>query len=298
PSLWAAHGKRQVYLTSLLNHPLGGGPALTPAAEIPDLHHFRGSYGAKEVMPLYRDATGKEPNILPGLLELLGEAYGREVSPEDFLAYVYGVLAQPAFTERFADELGTRELRVPLTKDAGLFVEVRDVGAKLLWLHTYGERYVPEGKSAGQVPRGEARCTVAVPGDEEGYPESFEYDPDTRTLHVGEGAFAPVAPEVYAFEVSGLKVVQSWLGYRMKNPKGKKSSPLDEINPTEWPSQFNTELLELLWVLEATLAEYPRQAELLEQVVEGECFKADQLPDVPEYMRKAPKRKKDKDLFD
>lgn len=31
--------------------------------------------------------------------------------------------------------------------------------------------------------------------------------------------------------------------------------------------QFTTELLELLWVLEATVAEYPRQAELLERVV-------------------------------
>ena len=85
---------------------------------------------------------------------MLGKEYGRKVTPEDFLAYVYGVLAQPAFTERFADELGTREIRVPMTKDAALFSQVRDVGAKLLWLHTYGQRFVPKGKHAGQVPKG------------------------------------------------------------------------------------------------------------------------------------------------
>jgi len=298
PALWAAHGERQVYLTTLLNHPLGSGPALTAAAEIPDLHYFRGSYGAKEVMPLYRDAEGEEPNILPGLLELLAEEYGRDVTPEDFLAYVYGVLAQPAFTERFREELGTRELRVPLTKDAELFERIRAAGARLLWLHTYGERYVPEEYERGQVPRGKARCTVPVPGDAENYPEDYTYNEETKTLHVGKGEFAPVEPEVYEFEVSGLKVVQSWLGYRMREPRGKRSSPLDDINVTEWPAQFTTELLELLWVLEATVQQYPDQAKLLEAVVKGECFTEDELPQVPEDMRKPPRRRKAEGLFD
>jgi hypothetical protein len=63
---------------------------------------------------------------------------------------------------------------------------------------------------------------------------------------VGEGAFSPIEPEVYNFKVSGLKAVQSWLGYRMKKPKGKKSSPLDEILPEKWTGEFTTELLELL----------------------------------------------------
>src|SRR5450756_3131581 len=79
----------------------------------------------------------------------------------------------------------------------------------------------------------------------------------TRTLHVGGGEFSPVALEVFEFEVSGLKVVQSWLKYRMKKGAGRKSSPLDDIRPDHWTSHFTTELLELLWVLEATLAVYP-----------------------------------------
>ena len=221
----------------------------------------------------------------------MSKTYGRNVTPEDFLAYVYGVLAHPAFTERYAQELGTRELRVPLTKDGRLFRKVRDVGRKLLWLHTYGERYVPKGKKQGQVPMGKARCVKLVPGDAGHYPEKYWYTDTTRTLHVGEGEFAPVAPQVYELEVSGLKVVQSWLGYRMKRPKGRKSSPLDDINTQEWPSQFTTELLELLWVLEATVAGYPAQARLLSAVVKGRCFKAEELPAVPESARKPPRRR-------
>ncbi|NLF07549.1 MAG: N-6 DNA methylase [Pirellulaceae bacterium] len=289
PALWSSFGRKQVYLTTAFTQALSQGPSVSAAAHVPDLHYFCGR-GAKDIVPLYRDAEGKEANVLPGLLELLAKTYGRKVTAEDFLAYVYGALAQPAFTERFAEELGTRELRVPLTKDAALFAEVRDAGAKLLWLHTYGQRFVPNGKRAGRVPRGEARCTKPVPGDEAGYPETFEYNDAAKSLHVGAGRFAPVERDVYEFEVSGLKVVQSWLGYRMKRPKGKKSSPLDEINPDRWPSEFTTELLELLWVLEETTAGYPAQAELLDAVVKGECFLSDDLPAVPDFARKPPKQ--------
>ena len=155
----------------------------------------------------------------------------------------------------------------------------------MLWLHTYGERLVPEDIPVGQIPRGAARCAKAVPGDANGYPEDFDYNDATRTIRVGEGEFTPVAPEVYGFEVSGLKVVQSWLKYRMKKGAGRKSSPLDDIRPQSWTSRFTTELLELLWVLEETVAGYPAQAELLDAVLEGECFRADELPPVPDEMR-------------
>lgn len=297
PALLHAHGEKQVYATSLFNHPLGGGPALTACSEIPDLHHLRGSYGGKDVLPLYRTADALESNILPGLLDLLTSTYGkrRQVTPEDFLAYVYGALAQPAFTARFHKELETRELRVPITKDAALFEKVRDIGARLLWLHTYGERYVPSGKKKGHVPRGAAKCTKAVPGDADGYPEDFDYNENTRTLRVGEGEFAPVSREVYMFEVSGLKVVQSWLKYRRKKGAGKKSSPLDDLRPERWTSQFTTELLELIWVLEATVEGYPEQAKLLEAVIAGECFSANELPAVPEEMLKPPKAEREAD---
>lgn len=295
PPLWQCRSDRQVFILGAPGE-LTVGPALSPGTDVPDLNAFNNRGGV--TYPLYRDAEAKEANILPGLLEMLSQAYGRGVAPEDFLAYVYGVLAQPAFTERFAKELGTRELRVPLTKDAALFAQVRDVGANLLYLHTYAQRFVPKGKHKGQVPRGSARCLKAVPGEEAGYPDKYEYNDATMTLCVGQGQFAPVAPEVYAFEVSGLKVVQSWLKYRMKNGGGKKSSPLDDIRPERWTDDFTTELLELLWVLEATVEQYPAQAELLAAVVKGPCFKADELPAVPPESRKPPARTGAKGLFD
>jgi hypothetical protein len=207
------------------------------------------------------------------VLEELSETCGRAVTPEDFVAYVYAVLAHPGFTERFWVQLESRQLRVPLTKDADLFAEAVEIGKRLLWLHTFGERFTRRDRPRGRIPRGRARCTRAVPDAPDRYPDSFDWvdGPDGNgTLIVGEGVFAPVAREVYEFEVSGLKVVQSWLNYRMRRPRNvRKSSPLDDIRPERWTAEFTGELLNVLWILEATLAIYPAQRDLLERIVEG-----------------------------
>ena len=284
PDLWRVHGERQLYLTSLLTQPLGRGPALMACADIPDLHHFSGR-GAKDVIPLYRAAIGQPPNVAPGLLVQLPLA-----NAEDFAAYVYGVLAHPAFTTRFASELRTRELRVPITTDAALFAEVRDVGRTLLALHTYSRWPAEphEGRSPALEEPGAARCTRAVPPNEDAYPDVFSHDAATRTLHVGDGQFAPVPAAVYEFEVSGLKVVQSWLRYRMKGGAGRQSSPLNDIRAKRWPAAFTRELLELIWVLEGTLRLYPRQAQLLERVVAGPCLPATAIAAVDPAMRRPP----------
>ncbi len=297
PILWHVNSEKQLYLSSLFSHPLGSGPSLTSSAFIPDLDHFRGSYGAKAVIPLYRDADATKPNILSGLIDLLNKTYKRKITPEDFLSYVYGVLAQPSFTGRFKKELVTQELRVPITKNASLFCKVCDIGSRLLWLHTYAERFIPKGKRRGVIPRGTAKCVKAILSVPEEYPESYEYNDTTQTLHVGKGEFKPVTPDIFGFEVSGLKVVQSWLKYRMKKGTGKKSSPLDDIRPMVWSSQFTTEFLELLWVLESTIKGYPEQTKLLKQVINSNCFLKDDLPDVIEEMRKPVKQQLSGDLF-
>ena len=291
PPLWAAHSEQQIYLTTTLTQVLGSGPALMACALLPDLHCFSGR-GAKDVIPLYRTADAAKPNVSPGLLHRLSREYGRPVAPEDFLAYVYGLLAHPAFVQRFAAELQTRELRLPMTRDPSLFEQVRALGARLLWLHTYGQRFAAEGEWPGVVPQGAARCLKAVPDSAEGCPERFRHNAASQTLHVGKGEFAPVARPVYDFEVSGLKVLQSWLKHRMKEGGGRRSSPLDGIRPQRWTPQFTTELLELLWVLEATLALHPKQAQLLEAATSGECLQAGDLAPPPAALRKPPKAPK------
>ncbi len=251
------------------------------AAAIPDLHYYCGR-GAKDVIPLYRDAEGAGPNVTGGLLQRIAEAHGAAATVERLFAYAYGVLAQPAYVARFWDELEQPPPRLPITKDAGLFACVTDLGERLLHLHTYGERFRSPDRAT--IPQGEARCTKAVPPTP--LPEGHSYDTETRTLHVGDGEFAPVSPEVYGYSVSGFHVVKSWLDRRKLKRSGRKSSPLDDIRPERW--EFTGELLELLWVLEETIRLQPEGAALLDEVCASELFTADELPTPTDAERQPP----------
>ena len=116
PPIWAVHGDKQAYITSLLSEVIGGGPASMATAEIPDLHHFRGSFGGKDVIPLWRDAEATQPNITSGLTEYISDAQNETTTPERLFAYAYGLLAQPDYVRRFWEELELPPPRLPITR--------------------------------------------------------------------------------------------------------------------------------------------------------------------------------------
>ncbi len=281
--LWDAHGPHQTFLTTLTSTKLGGGPALTATPYVPDLHHFRGSYGAKDVMPLHRDTAGREPNVADGLLDTLSENLATDVTADDLFAYVYALGATAAFTERFNEELAEAAgpIHIPVTAKSDLFQQAVALGRDLLWWHTWGERFAPEGQP--RLPEGHAKELRPV----EGMPDDFDYDPESQTLTVGTGAFAPVSEAAWNFEVSGLRVLRSWLGYRMKNRKGRKSSPLDDLRPTRWTQ--TKELLLVLSIIEHTIEATPKAAALLTQIVQGPLIPAIDLSTPTPANRKPPK---------
>ena len=287
PNLWQAYGLRQLHLTSLLTEILGEGPTAVATALLPDLHHFRGSFGGAHVIPLWRDAAGSEANITAGILPLLSTTYGQNVSAEDLFSFAYAVLATPRYVEAFWEELRTPGPHLPIPKEAALFARLTAAGRELIWLHTYGERLVPTGQKPGRIPVGTAKCLVGTPNTAEDYPEDYGYNEEKQELRVGTGVFGGVRREVWDFSVSGFQVVDSWLGYRMKERSGKKSSELDKIRPTSW--QFDDELLELLWLLDATVDRLPMLASLFEELLMAEHFKSEDFPKPTAVEQKGPK---------
>lgn len=287
PELSSTRGPAQVFFSTLMTKPLGRGPAIGVTALLPDLDQFCGR-GGKDIIPLYRDADASNANVTADLQDHLSGVLDLAVTTQDLAAYVYAVLGGQSYTRQFRKELETPGPRVPVTKNSDLFQTGAELGRRLIWLHTYAERFGSD-EWGDQVPKGTATTIKGVPTDQKGYPNKFGYDETTKLISVGEGGFGPVAPEVWEFEVSGLKVVQSWLGYRMKDRKGRKSSPLDDIRPTSWTPAMSDEFLELLWVLEATLNMEPELENLLDEVVAGPCFTADELPTPTEAERKPPK---------
>lgn len=288
PVLWRIHSFRQIYLVSMLTNAIGAGPAAVVTDLIPDLHHFRGSYGGKDVIPLWRDREGTVPNIHHEVIETVAKGLGVPVSPEEFLCYSYAILANPSYVERFSEELTIPGPRLPITKNADVWASAVRLGQRLVWLHTFGERMVPHGVVHGVkgLPVGAARCTRAVSQ----YPSGFDYDEKNQRLLVGDGVFEPVSKEVFEFSISGFPVVRSWLDYRTSRRGARRSSPLDDIQPKQWI--FTEELLRLLWVLEETVKLRPQMDAVLDQVLAGPVWTAEELPKPPEELRRPPEIKK------
>src|SRR6266571_4288155 len=111
PTIWNTHSEAQIYLTSLSRTSPSSGPALTFTSSIPDLDHYKGSFGGR-AFPLWANAAATEPNVSPALLIRLSEAYGRSVSAEDVIAYIAAIAANPAYTARFAPDLVQPGLRI------------------------------------------------------------------------------------------------------------------------------------------------------------------------------------------
>lgn len=292
PALWQSVSDKQVFLVSPWSARISNGPAASVSAVVPDLHYFN-NRGGKDVIPLYRDAEAQQPNVTNGLLALLGERYGVPVTPEDFLAYCYAVIGHAGYSEVFNVQLENSPVRVPLTASAALFTRAVGLGKSLLWLHTYGERFTGADRPVGRVPRrsglGWQEPVAILPAT----PKEISYDPESWCLTIGDGVVTGVSPAVRAFEVSGMNILDKWLGARTAKGIGraaaKTATPLDKIRPTEWEDEWNDELLDLLRVLTATVDVYPEHAALLDDIVSGEMITAADLPQPAKSERKAPK---------
>ncbi|MFC2066774.1 type ISP restriction/modification enzyme [Chloroflexota bacterium] len=285
PTLINSFSDNQIFMTSLLTTVLGAGPSAVATSHIPDTNYFC-NRGARDVIPLWRDTAGTLPNLTDGVLPLLTKTYGKTINAEDLFAYCYAILATPKYVQIFWDELTIPGSRIPITKNHKKFEEVSSLGRKLIWLHTYGERFVPLGMKPGTVPQGVARCKIGTPAVASDYPNKIAYDEVNQELHVGKGVFDHVRPEVWRFSVSGLEIVESWVSYRLLERKGKTSSPLDDIRPETW--QFDNELLDLLWVLDATVDLIPEVTAAFEGVLGSDLFSAQDFPMPNDAERKGP----------
>ena len=283
--LWRVRGDHQIYVTEMHAHQVpAGSPGLTFAADTPDIDHYKGNSGGR-VLPLYAGADTSTANLAPGLLDALTARLGTPVTPEDLVAYIAGVASHPAFTTRFAEDLRTPGIRVPLTAEAGLWTRAVELGRRVLWLHSRGQRCTD--RAAGR-PAGAPKVTdperipfvvTPIPGTHEGMPDEITYDPATRTLNVGDGQIAPVAPEVWEYQVSGMRVVRKWFGYRRRTrPMARgEQSPLDDIRPDAWSIEYTSDLLELLHVLTLVTELEADQAELLDAVMGAERITVEDL---------------------
>jgi len=128
---------------------------------------------------------------------------------------------------------------------------------------------LPKDK-APTIPKG-----GTIPGAPEPLPDDMHYDAAKRRLHIGKGYIDNVAPEVWAYEVSGMNVLRQWFSYRKRDRKRpiigdrRPPSPLGDIQPEHWPHEYTSDLIDLLNVLGRLVKLEPAQARLLDAILAG-----------------------------
>jgi hypothetical protein len=284
----------QLFFMAPMTKQMSAGPTLTVSQHVPDLHMFRGSFGGKDVLPLYRDKDAKQPNISVGLRQKLAARLDiDQPTPEDIFAYVYALLSSPRYQQRFSKALETPGPRVPITADPLLWREAVALGRNLLWLHTWAERFVdPDAGRHGRLPQVDGLGWDTPVSEMPQSSADISYDKKMHRLTVGDGVITGVRPDVWGYRVSGMEVVKKWLGYRTTKGAGRatsSTSPLDAIRPTTWPDEWNDELLDLLRMLTKTLDMHPAQADLLDRICSGPLIAASELPQPKPLQRKPPK---------
>src|SRR5207244_3865813 len=112
-------------------------------------------------------------------------------------------------------------LRIPVTADSSVFQDTAELGRRIIWLHTFGERMadVAQGRPEGspRLPKGRA---PVVPKEGEisskpaEMPDTLAYDAGKHRLLVGHGFIENVPLAVWQYEISGKQVLVQWFSYR------------------------------------------------------------------------------------
>lgn len=303
PELWRSRSVHQIYLTAPSDRSPSDGPALTFTELIPDLHHYAGRGG--RVIPLWADEDGMAPNTPNQLLPTLSARLGTTIGPEHFMAYIAAVAANPAYTERFQKNLSTPGLRIPITANESLFRQAVEIGRRVLWLHTFGERMCdaehgrPEGPP--RLPAGRAPAVPkqgAIPATPDEMPDTLDYDVGKHRLLVGSGYVDNVLPPVWKYEVSGKQVLTQWFSYRKKNRERplmgdrRQPSALGDIQSDQWLPEYTSELLNVLNVLTLLVELEPQQAALLDRICAGPLISESELQEAGAFAQPAAKPKK------
>ncbi|MFC1401743.1 MULTISPECIES: type ISP restriction/modification enzyme [Streptacidiphilus] len=265
PELWRVADGRQLFAAVQPVQPVQpvdaeDGPAVAFSTELPDGARPK---GVGRIHPLYRRPGGLEPNLTPGLTALLRRKLGVKVRPEELLAWIAAVTAHP---------LGRtgEDVPVPLPADPGLWAEGLDLGRRVLWLHTFGERSTtglgPLRMPGGRRPFVRERVT--------GLPDALEHDPEDDALLIGTGRLSPVARSAWGFRAAGEPVLTRWFAERCADPEARPGT-LEALALTGWPQQYTADLVDLVTVLTLLAELRPALTDLTARAAEGGVGTAD-----------------------
>jgi len=147
----------------------------------------------------------REVNIDTVLLDRLSKAYGRKLSHEKIVFYIYAVLYCNVYRNRYAEFLKSDFPRIPFTADAGLFSKMARFGGDLIELHLLKSKKL-EKSTMKFNGRGDRRI------------DKLQYDSEKKLVKINpKQYFGPLSDEIWQYQIGGYQVMDKWL----KDRKGK-----------------------------------------------------------------------------
>ncbi len=157
--------------------------------------------GVESLFPLYvyPDDDKKQSNINSELIDYLQNVYGKKISVEEVFNYIYGVLYSEKYRQRYSEFLGTNFPRIPFVKKYETFVNLSNLGNKLVSLHTLQEKF-------------ETETRFNVPGDSK--ITNIKYS--DNKIYINEKQFFESIPkDIWSFSIGTHNVLQKWLKSRL-----------------------------------------------------------------------------------
>jgi len=180
---------------------------------IADNRAFLSSKGILQFFPLYLYENSKKiPNILSTLLKKLKENYNKEGKAEEILHYIYAISYSNIYRTKFAEFLKIDFPRVPITANYDLFMEMAELGKKLVDLHLLKSELLshPIAKFHG---KGDSMVEKPI------------YDGKRSRVYINKTQyFEGIERDVWEYQIGGYPVLSKWLKYRKK-----RNLSLDDI---------------------------------------------------------------------
>ena len=196
-------------------------PFMVGSAETVCDLHFVGAAAGSECLPLYRydDAGNRTDNITDWALDQFKKHYqpgrakqNRPITKEAIFHYVYGVLHDPVYREKYAQNLKRESPRIPFYAD---FWQWADWGKELMDLHIGYEQAAPAKLTRTDIPDEKSLKAGVAPK------AMLKSDKDTGSIVLdSETTLSGIPPEAWAYTLGNRSALE-WIldQYKEKKPK-------------------------------------------------------------------------------
>ncbi|MDH6060957.1 hypothetical protein NWP17_10975 [Chrysosporum bergii ANA360D] len=177
-----------------------------------------------QVFPLYlypdtTDQQGslfkeKSPNLSSNFITAIRKKLGYVPTPEAILYYIYAILHNPTYRQRYCEFLKIDFPRIPLTSNNQLFQDLGKKGSELVNLH------LMKSKKLNQL-------ITKMAGSGNNAVTEVTYKPTEQRIYINKTRyFEGINQQVWEFKIGGYQVLDKWLKNRKK---AKRTLSFDDV---------------------------------------------------------------------